>query len=373
MTSVSDCDPLREPWDRLLSQCEDVTPFETFEWTKANLISFENNGVQVLAFRDHSSRIVGIVPLVLRRGRKFLRRRRWLEFAGLPYADYGICLVCSGFESQVAGALVDYLRSVRPTWNGVYLDNIRQNDEFTRNVPAAAREVGLFAIMQPTFRIRRLTKAAFTADPHSGLQASKTLAKARRKISEAGEVTFDVKKTEVDIREHLESYFKMHIERCSSKGVISPLAEAGQQRFFQNIVKTCAASGQVWLSILSCGGRPIAYRFSLCYRGSLHLYSTCFAPLLAKYSPSMLLLESLLDYAFGHGIQVVDFGMGASPQKEKAGAIAEQRMARVELYHSRHAYAEGQLYLAVQRNAAKSKLLRNGSRMLRKLLPYRQQ
>jgi CelD/BcsL family acetyltransferase involved in cellulose biosynthesis len=372
VSSASGCDALREDWNRLLSERKDATPFETWEWNHANLITFENQALQMLVFRDQNSRVTAILPLVLRRVRKYLRRRLWLEFAGLPYADYATYLVRGGQESKVANALVDYLRSVRSSWDGVYLDHMSEDDDFTRCLHPAAIAVGMFAMSQPTSKIRRLAKAAYAAGSHFGLQSSKALAKARRKLSEVGEVSFEVMSKESEILKHLESYFQMHIERALAKGVRSPLETSGQQKFFRNIVSTCSPSGGVWLSSLVCAGLPVAYRLSLRYYESLHLYSTCFAPAYAKYSPSMLLLDSLLEYAFGHGIRIVDFGMGDSPQKEKAGAIADKQMTRVEMYLTQEAYAESRLYLAAQRIAGNSAAFRRGAQFLRRLLPYQQ-
>lgn len=372
VTSAADCASLRDEWEQLLSEKEDATPFETFEWNQANLTSFENDGLQLLVFRDHNSRMVAVLPLVLRHARKHLLRRRWLEFAGLPYADYGTWLVRSGSEVPVAHAFVDHLRSAGGAWNGLYLDHMRQSDTLTRLLPVVAREAGMFAISQPTFNIRRLSRSAYTADSNLGLQSSKTLVKARRKLAEAEEVSFDVMSSEGEILQHLENYFQMHIERSLAKGACSPFEKSSQQKLFRNIVRTCSASGGVWLSSLSCGGVPVAYKFSLRYRESLHLYSTCFTPAYAKYSPSMLVLDSLLEYAFGNGIRVVDFGMGDSSQKERARAIADQQMARVELYQSREAYTESRVYLAAQRSAVRSAPLRKAAKILRRLLPYQQ-
>lgn len=372
LTSADDCDAIRDEWEGLLSEREDATPFETLEWNKANLISFENHGLQTLEFRDHNSRLIAVLPLVLHHARKHLLRRRWLEFAGLPYGDYGTWLVRKGSEIPVTQSLVDHLRSASGTWNGLYLDHMRHNDSLTHLLPVIAREAGIFAISRPTFTIRRLRQAAYTADSRLGLQSSKTLAKARRRLAAVREITFDVMSREDEIIQHLENYFQMHIQRALAKAARSPLEGSAQQNFFRNVVKSFSASGGVWLSSLSCGGVPVAYKFSLRYRESLHLYSTCFAPAYAKYSPSMLLLDSLLEYAFGNGIRVVDFGMGESPQKERAGAVADQGMARVELYQSRDAYTESRLYVAAQHTAGRSAPLRKGAEILRRLLPYQQ-
>ena len=65
---VAECEELEPCWTQLLGQCGPVTPFHTYERIKANLESFENQGTYVLAFRDSDSNLVGILPLVLRRG-----------------------------------------------------------------------------------------------------------------------------------------------------------------------------------------------------------------------------------------------------------------------------------------------------------------
>ena len=189
-------------------------------------------------------------------------------------------------------------------------------------------------------------------------------------MAQLGEISFRVLTSQADISGRLDDYFQMHIERCAAKKSTSPLANPHQQRLFRSIVDHCTDAGMVWLSTLSCAGRPIASRFSLRYRDALHLYSTCFSPQFAKFSPSLLQLENLLDYAFDHGINVIDFGIGDSPQKEKAGARAGQSLMRVELYSSQTAHWESLIFLAAQRRVTKFDWLDSGVSMLRRALPY---
>lgn len=364
--SLSDDNDLLAAWTELLADRPNATPFETYEWHLANLLSFRPEQIRILTFFD-GLQMVGVIPLVLRTRRKYMRQKRWLEFAGLPFADYGTCLIRSGFEEGIADLLLDYLRCHRAEWDGVYLDNLRQSNSFLNYLPQATERIGLFYSRESTHRIRRLMRGV---NPTSGLQDSKSLAKAKKKISREGELSFGVSTEISEIQAQLESYFRMHMDRCAAKGLKSQLAGERHQAFYRNIVAACGVAGQVWLSTLYCANQAIASRFSMRFGKALHLYSTCFAPAFSRYSPSMLQLEMLLNYAFASGIEVIDFGMGDSPQKEKAGADEDCRLERIELYHSRQELFESRFYRTAQRKAAQSGAVRKTGRVVRKFLPY---
>jgi CelD/BcsL family acetyltransferase involved in cellulose biosynthesis len=368
LSSVEAIAGIRSEWQSLLAQRPEASPFETIEWMLANVETFRNQEIAVLVFRKNGE-TAGIVPLAMRESRKYLRRRKWLEFAGLPFADYGACLAAPGQEREVALSLMDFLKSETEPWEGAYLDGLRRNDNFTDAFYRAAQEGGVFAGLYATHRVRRLTRSVSPEHSQSTLQASRSLAKSRKRLAQLGAISFRVATARDEITSAIPEYFAMHAARCSFKGVPCPLASPEQRTLFLNIVRHCAPRGQVWLSSLCCGGRPVASRFSLRHSNALHLYSTCFAPEFAKFSPSMLQLEALLDYAFDHGIEVVDMGIGESPQKERAWARVVCQLARIELYQSRDAYLESRFYAGAQAGAARFRLLRKTGKLVRKALP----
>jgi CelD/BcsL family acetyltransferase involved in cellulose biosynthesis len=335
----------------------------------ANLRSFENNGIQVLAFRQPDSTVVGILPFVLRHGRRYIRSRNWLELAGMPHADYGACLVLQGFEPGVAALFLEYLLSTSISWEGVYLEKLKEEDPFANSLLSLAHSRKIPVHCRDSYQIRRLTREGYSGA--SSLKTSKSLARAKKRLSEFGEIQFEVSTTDQEIQDRLEQYFRMHIARFSSKGMQSPFVQEQHQRFFRSIVHECAPEGYVWLSSLCVDGSPIATKLTLLYGQTLHLYSTCFAQEFSRYSPSMLQLDMLLEYAFANEIEVVDFGVGESPQKEQAGASVAQTLVRIELYRNWAAHTESTLFQAVEQAQGKSELLRRTGKALRGLLPYR--
>jgi len=366
LRSIKDYEASREEYSRLLEVAPHATPFHSFEWIVANLLSFANQGVHVLEFRQSDSTLVGVVPLVLRSGRRYLRTRTWLEFAGQPFADYGGFLVQPGFETEVAEKVVEHFSGSGAEWDAVHLDKMMSDDPFarallsvaqTKHAPIGAHEGG---------RVWRLAK-----DAHSANQAgSRSLDRAAKRLSEQGALQFEVFTSPEHIESRLNSFFQLHTARFAAKGLHSPLADAQHQEFYRNAVRCMAPAGQVWLSVLACGGLPVAMRISFRRGERLHLYSTCFAQEFARYSPSMLQLRMLLDYSFANGIEVVDFGIGESPHKEQPGAIQQPPLLLIELYTRRAAGIESKLFHAAQRLRARSTSFQRAGKLLRRIFPH---
>lgn len=369
--TVRDCEALRYEWTELLETHQNATPFETFEWTVANLASFENDGIRILVFRNRDGILVGILPFVRRRGRRYTRTRDWWELAGMPHADYGACIVRQGFELKVAEDFIEHLRSTTASWDAIHLEKLRERDPFISPMMSVARSHNIYVVCRMSHQIRRLTRQTYATKGSAGVRPSKSLIRARKRLEALGKLNFEVSTEDQTIQDRLDRYFQMHIERFASKGLQSPFVREQHKKFFRTIAHECAPRGYVRLCSLCVNGFSIATKLTLTYGHTMHLYSTCFAKEFSQYSPSMLHLDMLLQYAFANQIAVVDFGIGESPQKEQAGAIVEETLVQIELYKKRLPLVESQLFHAVSGLQEKSGLLRKSGKLLRKLLPYR--
>jgi CelD/BcsL family acetyltransferase involved in cellulose biosynthesis len=368
--SITACESLRTEWEQLLGSCPQATVFDSFAWVKANLLAFPNRDTWVLAFHDSDSALAAVIPLVVRCGRRYFLTRRWVEFAGLPYADYGSCLVRPGWEAPVAESLIKFCLSKAASWDGICLERFKTGAPFLGHIACAARNHGLAASVRETDQVRRLTKQEFLAEGQGGRHSSKSLRKSRNRLLQQGEIGFEVYDRAEVILECLETFFAWHVTRFAAKGLRSPLLDPQHRAFYRHIVEELAPQRQIWLSALTCGGPAIAMRVSPLFDGTLHLYSTCFNEAFASCSPSMLQLEMLLDHAFHSGIACVDFGIGESPQKEYASAGVRQTLATLEIYRDKMPSVEGRLYQAAKRTQLRSRLVPWAGKLFRRLFPY---
>lgn len=353
----------------MLTKCRHVTPFHTYEWTKANLCSFESECVRVLAFWQGDAGLVGILPLVLRRGRRYAKVRGWVEFAGLPHADYGGVLVCPGYELPVAESFLDFLNTWVTTGDGICLEKLRQEEEFVQPLLSAARRLGWHVAVRQSDRVRLLSKEDYFQSQR-GSRSGKSLEKARRKLALQGELRFEVYDQADQIQDQLEVFVRLHIARFANLGLQSPLDSPAHRNFYRRIIQECATGGYLWFSRLTCGEIPVAMRISFLCNEKLHLYSACFAQEFSKYSPSVIQLGMLLEYAFHHGVTAVDFGIGESPHKEQAGTTLQSPLLHVELYRDTLPFMESRSYHIVERIGHRWPVVRRAGKMLRKVLPY---
>jgi CelD/BcsL family acetyltransferase involved in cellulose biosynthesis len=274
-----------------------------------------------------------------------------------------------GWEAPVAENLAKFCCSKAASWDGIYLDKLKANEPFLGHLASVARRYGLATRVRESAHIRRLTKQEYGAEGQEGHDSHKSLRKARSRLLEQGEIGFEVFDQAEAILERLETFFAFHVARFTAKGLRSPLAEGQHREFYRYIVEQLAPQKQIWLSALTCGGQPIAMRFSPLFAGALHLYSTCFSETFARYSPSMLQLQMLLEYAFQSGVACVDFGIGESPQKELAVGT-RQAVATLEIYRSRMSLFEGRLYQAAEQTRSRSRFILGAGKLFRRFFPY---
>jgi CelD/BcsL family acetyltransferase involved in cellulose biosynthesis len=369
ISSIASAEAFKEDWERLLCICPQATVFDSFGWVQANLAAFPNSQTSILLLRELGAGLLGVIPLVVRRGRRYLRERRWIEFAGQPYADYASCLVLPGAENAVACELIDFCASTAADWDGVFLDRFRADSTFVDCVSAAATKRRFAAVTGEDGRIRRLTKLDYENNS-AGDASSKSLKKARTRLAEHGAVSFEIFSHPDQIAPRLNTFFDWHVTRFAAKGLRSPLAEAPHREFYRQMVALLAPQERIWLSVLSSAAQPVAMRLSPVFNRTVHLYSTCFDASFSKYSPSMLHLQMLLEHAFRSGIDCIDFGLGESPQKDFAGHGNSQPLVTLEIYKDKLALLEQQSYQTAERVRSRSQIAARAGKALRRIFPY---
>src|SRR5215210_4841277 len=110
LPDTKDFASLQEEWDELYENCPLATPFQSWEWLYSwwEVYGEGRYGLRLVTLRDEGGLLVGLVPLMARRGAGFGR----LLFVGgdrmTVYSDvmtpYKDVLVREGWEEAVAQA-----------------------------------------------------------------------------------------------------------------------------------------------------------------------------------------------------------------------------------------------------------------------------
>src|SRR5215210_5739966 len=133
LPDTKDFASLQEEWDELYENCPLATPFQSWEWLYSwwEIYGEGRYGLRLVTLRDSGSGLlVGLLPLMVRRGRLLLLGARvGLADGMIPYKDV---LVREGWEEPVAQAGVRALKE---------LDNWRVADIHELIPHSAASEI----------------------------------------------------------------------------------------------------------------------------------------------------------------------------------------------------------------------------------------
>lgn len=359
-------DDLSLRWEQLSLEIPTATPFQTAGWIQAHLASFPPKNLRVAEFRDRE-RTVGIVPTTSRPTRRHASKIGWLEIAGAEYSDYCCPLIYSENVTEVAnGFLTPLLKG--PSWKAIYFGNFAQGNRFPEELASTAKSLGLHASVKSPHVVRRLSREMFSELSRSG--ASWSSEKQLKKLKKQGALEFEVVQDSTAISKLLPQYVEMNRKSFAARGFKSAFEDPRQEIFFQNVAKFMAPKGRVWLSILRCGGIPVAMRFSLIHNGALHLYSTCYNHEFSSVSPSTHQLRFLLEHAFANGVEVVDFGIGDSPHKAISGANIISTLKALEVHRNWRGAVESWVFDTSRQYRKRFPIVESVGRALRKMFPY---
>jgi CelD/BcsL family acetyltransferase involved in cellulose biosynthesis len=129
----------------------------------------------------------------------------------------------------------------------------------------------------------------------------------QRRISELGEVTFEV----VDGSAHLESLLAegFGVERSGWKGAHGTAIESDRRtlRFYRDIARWACERGWLRLAFLRLDGRPIAFDLCLETDGVHYLLKTGYDHGFSKFGPGVILRSLMLERAFSGPIETYEF------------------------------------------------------------------
>jgi CelD/BcsL family acetyltransferase involved in cellulose biosynthesis len=129
-----------------------------------------------------------------------------------------------------------------------------------------------------------------------------------------GPLRFVAQSTDTDALRHV---LAMKSEQYIALGTDDLFAQSWVRTLVEGIHKTSRAEFAGQLSLLYAGDTLVAGHFGLRSKDVLHYWFPVYAKAFAKYSPGIVLLIKLAQYASANGIKRIDIGTGQDRYKEQ--------------------------------------------------------
>jgi CelD/BcsL family acetyltransferase involved in cellulose biosynthesis len=309
ITHFSDLEKLSASWERICEADPKAEIFHTFEWNRA-ICKNLGGGVSLCAVVVYAgTEVVGIVPLALRGNN--------LQFLGSPASDYNDVLCYEDRTAEVLRSAFEALLHSPVRWTSCILDNVPEHSRLMRfmgTLPSEVRERLQLHFKSPCPTILLNGKPDGKANTRFRKQSVQRHEKRLRKL---GRLSFRHLETREEIRQHLDSFFRQHVQRLAFKGQKSHFLCLANRQFYSALVDELDPRRQLRFSVLSLNELPIAYHFGFQHKDKFIWYQPTFNVDYWDYSPGEVLLAELLRYAQQHSLREFDFTVGGERYKDR--------------------------------------------------------
>jgi CelD/BcsL family acetyltransferase involved in cellulose biosynthesis len=308
ISSESDLARLGGSWDDLVAAMPRPSPFFLHAWLLEWWRHYGGEAELGIHLAYRSDRLVGALPLCTRRRLGL----RVTEFVGGTWALLGDLLLAPGEDDTTAAMLVEQAAA--------------SGDDFASlfGLPGSSR---LVAALPPRalHLIERLEAPVMdiTAgwdDAYRAKLSAKARSERRRRLRQLGKlgpVEVTVARTRAELEPALEDAFRVHRLRWQGRRDASGFVSPTGLRFHRAAILALAGLGVPRLTVLRCGGQPIAFALALQLGGATYGVSMAFDPAYAGFGPGMEAKLSSLEAAAAEGVTRVELLGAAAPHKRR--------------------------------------------------------
>jgi CelD/BcsL family acetyltransferase involved in cellulose biosynthesis len=330
LTDVRDLEACRGEWDALLSASATDTPMLSPLWLLAWWRTFGNTeGRQLKAWTFRvNGRLVGLVPLLLRRHRLFgvLPIRR-LEMLGSGereqdeiMSEYLSPIIAKGYDQAVVDALVEELALDEHGWHEISLSAMDGNAPAVAALESALRRQGW------TCQVETKTKCPFIKLPSrwedylSGLHSSDRYfvkRSLRDFLAWAGD-DWRVERvsSQADLPRGREVLVQLHQQRWQKDDKPSVFSSPLFLGFHDQVLPQLLAQNALDLSWLSVRDCPVAVNYNIVWRNRIYFYQGGRAVDVPKgIRPGIVLHLEAIKRAIQEGREEYDFLGGPARYK----------------------------------------------------------
>jgi CelD/BcsL family acetyltransferase involved in cellulose biosynthesis len=295
-----------EEWARVLATGQSDQVFLTWHWQTAWWQSFARGELLLLA-AERGGRIVALAPLFAEAGMVY--------FVGSGGSDY-LDFIGDISDPEILDSLLAEARKRVRDFIGFVFYHVPETSETGRRLQEAAARLGLKLFEEGS---QPAPVLAMGADKSNALEAAnkRTPAQRERFFLRNGLLEVHHLADGATILPHLDDFFAQHITRWADTQWPSLFNDEKQRQFYRNVVRTAGQTGWLRFTRLAWDGRPIAFHFGFCYRGTFLMYKSSYAIDLAQRSPGQVLLRQLLLKAVDENAHTYDFGLGEEAYKSQ--------------------------------------------------------
>jgi CelD/BcsL family acetyltransferase involved in cellulose biosynthesis len=305
---------LKPEWDELLRSCGMPRPFLTHEWLTASWRHYAERDRLVTACVRDGGRLVGLVPLRVKRSKG--ASQLWFAVVQADCPDF---LIGAGAEWSVLEAFFGWLQQEYTDWDLMRLRGICCRSATDHLLPILAREAGLVSCAwradATPYVVLPSTREEYYAQMPARGRLSGFLRKRRRLVEDHGEFAVRVTAGADLTRDAMARCLELHRRSWEGRGGSQVVTDPRVAQFHTDIATALAPKGMSQVLWVTVGGREVASYYGFSVGSAWLAYMLGHDPDFAQYSPGAQMTLTLIEYGIDQGWQEVDLMRGAERYK----------------------------------------------------------
>ena len=316
---------LREEWDALLDETEDLDFFSTWEWNYSWWKNFkEDKQLFLLTLRDEANVLVGIFPGCIFKYNYFgLLRLRFLQFIGRgidrnsigEYSDFLDVIVHRKFKTQAFESLLAFLKSRNDLYDMIYLNSMKETSDLLSYLRNHVKDPTAHCRIEKDFFVYFASLPGDIDEYLKGLSSS-FRASIRRKVRK-WEKSYDGRLCTAEDRESTEDFFVnfFSLVRKRHRKIMSNEREA----FHRDIARFSFEKNRFWAISTKIENKYSAVAVVYLFKDKGYFYQHAINPQFSKDSPGMVLFYYMFEKLICSGITRLELLRGEYDYKKQFG------------------------------------------------------
>lgn len=307
LTTLDELERLEPEWDALVRAMPRPSPFLLNAWLAAWWRVHGDEGELAVHVARRDGRLVGALPLYLRRSRG-IRIAAFL--GGMGHSHLADVLLAAGEDASVAAALAERVARSRIDLADLY------------GLPGGSRFAAVVAPGRLHVRIRVEAPVLDLPQGWEHAYAEKTSSKTRnshrrkwKRLEELGRLEVRHLKEPGELSAGIVEGQRLHALRWRGQRDESGLTTERGRAFMREGYRALAERDVARVVVLELDGRAIAFNAYLELDGALHSHRLAYDPELARHSPGLLCTLRMLELASADGVRRVEWLGGTEDYK----------------------------------------------------------
>ncbi|HUB07756.1 MAG TPA: GNAT family N-acetyltransferase [Myxococcales bacterium] len=303
---------MRGEWRALAAEASG-TVFLRWEWLFPwwSQLAYRDRPV-LLTARDGTGRLRGLLPLLERRGGRFLRRR-WSLLGGRWVGSDGLGPLLSPRWEEAAGlALARRLAGEAGRWSMLRFSGLPAQSPWVATLRHCLRQQGVPSWLRAG-DLCRVIELGSHPDPLDGNPRRATFERRRRFLERQPSFQLDCASEGPSIADALTAFLALHDLRWHAESDAIP--SAAVVRFHREAAALMATEGLCRIYLLRLNGRPVAGLHALVDRRTFYYYLPVLDPAWAHRSVGTVLLGLVVERARREGFTRFELLRGEEPYK----------------------------------------------------------